>query len=105
MLTRKLEARLRGGGDCPPQFLFNVFDSVAFEAFPGLEAYWRTLQSLGAREIHLAGSGPAMFAPVTSREIGNAMQRLLTRRFAWDAYVVAPHHPSKTGPETSQLCV
>ena len=87
-LTRKLEARIRGGGDVPPQFLFNAFDAVAFDAFPGLEQYWSTFTSLGAREVHLAGSGPSMFAPVSRKEMGTALHLLLTHRYGWEARLV-----------------
>lgn len=87
-LTRKLEARIRGGGDVPPQFLFNAFDDVAFEAFPGLDVYWNTMHALGAREIHLSGSGPTIYAPVSKREIGSAVQLLLQHRHGWNAHLV-----------------
>ena len=93
-LTRKLQARIRGGGDVPPQFLFNAFDDVAFDAFPGLEQYWNTLYSLGAREIHLTGSGPSMFAPVSSREVGTALHLMLRHRYGWNAYLVSARQPS-----------
>jgi len=88
-LTRKLEARIRGGGDVPPQFLFNAFDDVAFSAFPGLDVYWNTLHSLGAREIHLAGSGPTIYAPVSKREVGSTLQLLLQHQHKWNAHLVS----------------
>lgn len=96
-LTRKLEARIRGGGDVPPQFLFNAFDAIAFDAFPGLEHYWNTLLSLGAREIHLAGSGPAVFAPVSRKEVGTAIQLLLSHRYGWGAHLVSTWRPPTEG--------
>ncbi|MCI0437707.1 MAG: 4-(cytidine 5'-diphospho)-2-C-methyl-D-erythritol kinase [Chloroflexi bacterium] len=89
-LTRKLEARIRGGGDVPAQFLFNAFDEVALEAFPGLEDYYNTFVSLGASEVHLAGSGPSMFALVERRELGTAMHLLMRHRYGWDAFLVSP---------------
>jgi 4-diphosphocytidyl-2-C-methyl-D-erythritol kinase len=49
-----------------PSLLFNVFDKVAFDAFPGLEDYWRRFEEAGGTDIHLVGSGPALFAPVDS---------------------------------------
>ena len=36
-LTRKLDARIRGGGDIPPQFFFNVFDEIAPSAFDEID--------------------------------------------------------------------
>ena len=98
-LTRKLEARIRGRGDVPPQFLFNAFDSVAYDAFPGLDQYWSTFQAMGAREIHLAGSGPSMFAPVSRRGVGTALQLLLSHSYGWEAHLVSTWAPS-TGGDT-----
>ncbi len=96
-LTRKLEARIRGGGDAPPQFLFNVFDQVARDAFPGLDVYWNTFHALGAREIHLAGSGPSLFAPVSRREHGTAMELLLQHKHGWQAHMVSAWQPAEDG--------
>jgi len=45
---------------------FNVFDRVAFDAFPGLEDHWERFAEVGAKDMHLAGSGPALFTPVDS---------------------------------------
>ena len=94
-LSRKLEARIRGGGDVPPQFLFNAFDGLAFELYPGLDTYWETLQSLGAREVHLAGSGPSIFAPVANRETGTAIELLLRHQHGWDARLAPAWRPSE----------
>ena len=97
-LTRKLEARIRGGGDVPPQFLFNAFDKVAPDAFPGLQDYWDTFRSLGAREIHLAGSGPSLFAPVSHRERGTALALVLRHKHGWDARLVSAWRPPGDQP-------
>jgi 4-diphosphocytidyl-2-C-methyl-D-erythritol kinase len=44
------------------EHLFNVFDGPAFRTFPELERLRRALLAAGARSVHLAGSGPALFA-------------------------------------------
>ena len=41
--------------------LYNVFDSLAFDNYPGVEDYWEQFAGAGAQEIHLAGTGPALF--------------------------------------------
>lgn len=99
LLTRKLEGRIRGGGDVPPQLLFNVFDNVAFDAYPGMERCWNTFSRLGAREIHLSGSGPSIYALVDRREVGVAMQLLLKHQHGWDAHLVSavPASPVVSG--------
>ena len=93
-LTRKLEARIRGGGDVPPQFLFNAFDEVALEVLPELLPYREAFHELGAREIHLVGSGPSMFAPVSSKEVGTAVSLMLQHRHGWESYLVTPARQS-----------
>ena len=92
-LTRKLEARIRGGGDVPAQFLFNVFDDVAFDAYPGLEHCWNTFTELGAREIHLSGSGPSMYTLMPRREVGTAIHLLLRHKHGMNAHLVSAIQP------------
>ena len=41
--------------------LFNVFDEVANRAFPGLEKIRADFSSIAGVEVHLSGSGPALF--------------------------------------------
>ncbi len=66
----------------------NVFDKVAFDAFPGLEDYWRHFAEVGARDIHLVGSGPALFATVDSESEAKEMQRRL-RQQKLESYAVS----------------
>lgn len=98
LLGHKLAGRIRGGGDVPAQFLFNAFDDIAFDAYPGLERYWRAFESIGAREIHLAGSGPSIYALVPRREIGTAWELLLKHTYGWDAYLVSRWEPTEGEP-------
>jgi 4-diphosphocytidyl-2-C-methyl-D-erythritol kinase len=94
-LTRKLEARIRGGGDAPPQFFFNAFDEMARETLNDLGEYWRGFEALGAREIHVAGSGPTLFASVAKKEVGTALQLLLQHKNHWNSYLVSAWYPTK----------
>jgi 4-diphosphocytidyl-2-C-methyl-D-erythritol kinase len=41
--------------------MFNVFEMVAFDLFPGLDKYLKTLEEAGATGVYLAGSGPCLF--------------------------------------------
>ncbi|HTY82195.1 MAG TPA: 4-(cytidine 5'-diphospho)-2-C-methyl-D-erythritol kinase [Dehalococcoidales bacterium] len=41
--------------------LFNTFENVAYDEFPGLKKYREDLLKLGAKRVHLAGSGPALY--------------------------------------------
>lgn len=75
--TEKLVAHLNHGGKVEDSFLFNVFERVAFDFFPGLTEYRSSLLKAGARSIHLAGSGPALFALVPDRARGEAILKRL----------------------------
>ena len=61
-----------------PEKLFNVFDEIAFEAFPELDKYWRNFEEAGAGNIHLAGSGPSLFAPFNDQIHAEETSRRLT---------------------------
>jgi len=63
-------------GDCDPAPLFNTFESVAFELFPGLRAFREHLLKLGAPHVHLAGSGPAVFTLLADAAQANDLYAL-----------------------------
>jgi len=93
VLTHKLAGRIRGGGDVPAQFLFNVFNDVAPGVFEGWKEYSDGFQAVGASEIMLCGAGPAMFALAPSREVGLAWQLMLEKQRRWRAYLVRRWDP------------
>lgn len=80
VLSHKLAGRIIGGGDVPEEFLFNVFQPIIRDVFPGWPDAHDQLASLGARDIYVSGAGPTMFAIPPSREIGVAWQLLLQQR-------------------------
>ncbi len=69
---------LHRGGEIPSSALFNIFERVAFDAFPGLEKYWQRFLDLGADDVHLAGSGPALFTLTRDRSQGEELYRSLS---------------------------
>jgi 4-diphosphocytidyl-2-C-methyl-D-erythritol kinase len=60
--TEALLRRLNRGLPIADAELYNAFQRVAYEVFEGLDAYRDALLAAGARRVHLAGSGPALFA-------------------------------------------
>ncbi len=66
-ITDRLVALLTKGVEVAPSMLFNVFDRIATESFTGLGVYWEQFLKAGAREVHLAGSGPALFTLVRDK--------------------------------------
>jgi 4-diphosphocytidyl-2C-methyl-D-erythritol kinase len=81
-----------------PSFLFNVFDKVALDAFPGLEDYWGRFEEVGAEYIHLAGSGPALFMLVDSEAQAEKMCSLLVQQ-GLEAYAVSTFDGNEVLPK------
>lgn len=88
VLTHKLAGRIRGGGDAPTQFFFNVFEPYADRVFPDYSQIRETFHGLGAMGIIMSGAGPSMFALAPSREIGVAWQLMLEMQHGLRAYLV-----------------
>jgi 4-diphosphocytidyl-2-C-methyl-D-erythritol kinase len=75
--TERLVAHLKHGGNIESSFLYNVFEQVAFDFFPALSDYRSRLIKAGARQAHLAGSGPTLFALMPDRSRGEAVLKNL----------------------------
>ncbi len=58
-ITGKLVKALSEGSEQPT--LFNTFENVAFGRFSELRVCWEHIVKVGAADVHLAGSGPALF--------------------------------------------
>ena len=86
-VTHSVAAHLRERGELPWPSLYNCFDTVAFTAFPGLERYWEHLRDLGAEQVHLCGSGPALFTQARGRDHGEELHRSLQGE-GLEAYLV-----------------
>jgi 4-diphosphocytidyl-2-C-methyl-D-erythritol kinase len=78
-VTKAVEA-ISSQGKVSPSLLYNVFDGVAFDAFHGLDDWWGRFEDAGATNIHLAGSGPALFAPVETEAKAEDIGRLLRQQ-------------------------
>ena len=75
--TQRLVAHLNHGGKVEDSFLSNVFEQVTFDFFPKLTEYRSSLLKAGARSVHLAGSGPALFTLAPDRARGEAILKRL----------------------------
>ncbi len=68
---------LRQGKAIDRSLIFNVFEMVAFNFFPGLDKYRKTLKESGAPGVYLAGSGPCLFTFFSEeRKAGELFARL-----------------------------
>jgi 4-diphosphocytidyl-2-C-methyl-D-erythritol kinase len=59
---------LRQGKAIDHSLMFNVFEKVAFDFFPGLDRYRKTLEEAVAPGVYLAGSGPCLFTFFSGKE-------------------------------------
>ena len=66
-ITGRFAVLLMGGREISLSMLFNVLDKVAVDSFAGLGEYWQQFLKAGAQEVHLAGSGPALFTLVKDK--------------------------------------
>ncbi len=59
--TEQMVSLLTKGREIAPYNLFNAFQTIAGDSFKGLDEYLRLFLKSGATDVHLAGSGPALF--------------------------------------------
>jgi 4-diphosphocytidyl-2-C-methyl-D-erythritol kinase len=64
----RLADALRQGRPLKEGELYDVFSSLAFQAFPELQTCRQALIQAGAGAVHLAGSGPALFVLLSNEE-------------------------------------
>ena len=77
------------------QMLYNIFESVAFDVFPGLDGVMRDMEAVGAQHVSLSGSGPALYALVADkgegRRIRDGLVRCGHRAFLVETTNASPH--------------
>ena len=77
------------------QMLYNAFESVAFDVFPGLDGVMRDMEATGAQHVSLSGSGPALYTLVADKEQGRRIRdglvRLGRRAFLVETTNASPH--------------
>ena len=75
--------------------LYNAFEPVAFDVFPGLDRVMRDMEDCGAKQVSLSGSGPALFTLVASADEGRSMRERLVRygrrAFLVETVSASPH--------------
>jgi 4-diphosphocytidyl-2-C-methyl-D-erythritol kinase len=79
-ITENFIKILKGSRELTPSMLFNAFENVAFEQFPGLKVYKEHFIKLGATNVHLAGSGPALFTLAEDRDKAKRLYKSLQKQ-------------------------
>ena len=100
--TEALVEAMRSAVRLEEPMLFNAFERAAYEVFTGLAGYRDALLSAGARRVHVAGSGPSLFA--LFHEELDARQAAGRLRLPGVAQVfvakTCPHHAQPSDPST-----
>ena len=91
--TGSLVRLLEAGAPLREEGLFNAFDAIAFDSFPGLEGFWRAFEEAGAHHVHLAGTGPTLFTLAPWQEAEAVHQRLHSQEY--EAYLVKMINPAR----------
>jgi 4-diphosphocytidyl-2-C-methyl-D-erythritol kinase len=86
-ITERLADRLSHGREIEPDLLFNVFDGVAGECFTGLDSYRAQFIRAGVGTVHLAGSGPGLYALTKDKTAAEKLCQALKRQ-NMEAYLV-----------------
>ena len=73
--SERFQEALAAGQGPRDDLLYNAFQRAAYETWPGLARYRDAFLEAGARRVHLAGSGPALFAIVPSQEEARTLHR------------------------------
>lgn len=79
-ITRRAVEAVKNGGAFPPSLLFNTFENTAFTVFPGLAAAKEHFLKLGAPDVHLSGTGPALFSLMPDKDAAERLYALLQRQ-------------------------
>ncbi len=66
-ITERLVEELEAGREFTSSFLFNTFENIAFTHFSELSVYREHMMKGGATNVHLAGSGPALFTLIKDK--------------------------------------
>ncbi len=66
-ITERLVEQLKAGGELSPSLLFNTFENVTFVRSSEMSVYRSHIIKIGVTNVHLAGSGPALFTLVKDR--------------------------------------
>jgi 4-diphosphocytidyl-2-C-methyl-D-erythritol kinase len=78
--TGRLVQALKGGGTLEPAMMFNVFERTVYSRNPEMSEYRQRMMTAGADNVHLAGSGPTLFALVHDKATAEQLYSRLLQK-------------------------
>ncbi len=94
-ITERLINEIKKGKKLDPERLFNAFENVTFERDNKLNVYRNHVLKIGATNIHLAGSGPAMYTVVKNEAEG---KELIGRLHGQEMELILTHTLNSLAP-------
>ncbi len=79
-ITERLVEELKASREFNSSLLFNTFENVAFTYFSELNVYREHFVKAGAADVHLAGSGPALFTLIKDKTQAEEIYQRLRRQ-------------------------
>jgi len=79
-ITQRLVKELKADREFRPSLLFNTFENVAFTHFLGLGVSRSYMTKIGTNDVHLAGSGPALFTLIEDKLQAEELYVLLQKQ-------------------------
>ena len=73
--TKRMADALRSGAHVTAEQIFNVFDALAEQVYPDFRAVRGRLAEFAGSPVHLAGTGPTLFAMATGASDAAAIER------------------------------
>ena len=78
--TERVFEVLKGGGKLEPSMLFNVFERTVYASTPEVSECRQRMTAAGADNVHLAGSGPALFTLAGNKATAEGLYRHLSQQ-------------------------
>jgi len=79
-ITQRLVGELKAGREFTSSLLFNTFENVAFTRYSELDVSRTHMVKMVASDVHLAGSGPALFTLVKDKSEAEELCILLQKQ-------------------------
>lgn len=78
--TERLVSVLKAGGKLAPAMLFNVFESTIFNSYPDVYECRQQMMTVGADNVQLTGSGPALFTLASDEAMAERLHHHLQQQ-------------------------
>ena len=91
--AKKMEQKINSKSTLSPDLMFNGFDSLIGKAYPQLSRYWDMFLEQGVKTIHLAGSGPSLYATIDSKNQASLIAKTIRTKYGCSTYLVEPSIP------------